>query len=103
MSNNPLGHAPTAPQQGSGISDLLAYFGLVVKLPLTFIQWSYRGIVPVNPRSFAEGSCPDLQGAVPSPVNSESWTVLRKGRDTDVPGYTNHIPHSLLADFRTVR
>ncbi|KAG2142771.1 kinase-like domain-containing protein, partial [Suillus bovinus] len=83
MSNNALDHAPTAPQQGSGISDLLAYFGLVVKLPLTFIRWSYREIAPMAL------SHPNPQGVVPSPLVSNSWTVLRKGHNTDVPDSIN--------------
>ncbi|KAG1738759.1 kinase-like domain-containing protein [Suillus lakei] len=81
-------HAPTAPQQGSGISDLLTYFWLVVKLPLTFIRWSYRLIAPVTLNSFAEGSCSNQPGAVPSPVISDSWTVLRKGPNIDIPDST---------------
>ncbi|KAG2036693.1 kinase-like domain-containing protein [Suillus americanus] len=97
--SNPLDCAPTAPQQGSGMSDLLAYFGLVVKLPLTFIRWSYREIVPTTLQSFAQGSCPNPQG-VPSPVISEPWTVLREGHNIDVPEYTNHFPQSLLAKFQ---
>ncbi|KAG2065505.1 kinase-like protein [Suillus decipiens] len=80
MPSNPLDHASTASQQGSSISDLLTRFGLVVKLPLTFIQWSYREIAPMTLHSFAAGS-----GVVPSPVISESWTVLTKGRNIDIP------------------
>ncbi|KAG1859312.1 kinase-like domain-containing protein [Suillus subalutaceus] len=87
--SNPLYHAPAAPQQGYGISDMLAYFGLVVKLPLTFIRWSYREIAHMTLHSFAEGSCPDPQGAVPSPVMSDSETVLRKGHNLDVPDSTS--------------
>ncbi|KAG1857454.1 kinase-like domain-containing protein [Suillus subluteus] len=82
------------------MSDLLAYFGLVVKLPLTFIRWSYREIVPTTLHSFAQGSCPNPQGAVPSPVISEPWTLLREGHNIDVPEYTNCFPQSLLAEFQ---
>lgn len=89
MSNNPLDHAPTAPQQGSGISDLLTYFGLVTKLPLTFIRWSYREIAPMTLHSFAEGSYLSPQGVVPSPLISESWTVLSNGHNIDVPDSMN--------------
>lgn len=89
MSNNPPNHAPTAPQQGSGISDLFAYFGLVVKLPLTFIRWSYREVTPKTLHSFAEDSCPNPQGAAPNPVTSNSWTVLTKGQDVDDPDSMN--------------
>ncbi|KAG2065501.1 hypothetical protein BDR04DRAFT_165199 [Suillus decipiens] len=78
MSNNPLDHTPTALQQGSGICDMLTYFGLVVKLPLTFIRWSYRGIAPMTLHSFAEGSCPTPPGVIPGSAISNSWTVLRK-------------------------
>lgn len=35
--------------------------------------------------SFAEGSCPNPQGAAPNPVISNSWNVLRNGHDVDVP------------------
>lgn len=92
MSNYPPNHAPTAPQQGSGISDLLGYLGLVVKLPLTFIRWSYQEVTPKTLHSFAEDSCPNPQGAAPNPVISNSWTVLRKEQDDDDPEYTKLIP-----------
>jgi hypothetical protein len=96
MSNNPPNHAPTAPQQGSGISDLFAYFGLVVKLPLTFIRWSYREVTPKTLHSFAEDSCPNPQGAAPNPVTSNSWTVLTKGQDVDDPEYTKLLPSEFI-------
>ncbi|KAG2065508.1 kinase-like protein [Suillus decipiens] len=106
MSNNSLDHAPTAPQQGFGISDLVAYFGLVVKLPLTFIRWSYREITPVVLSSFAEGSYPNAQGAPPSPLISGSWTVLRQGHNIDVPDsmspslYSSRQTPTTPADFQ---
>lgn len=87
--SNPLDHAPPAPQQGYAISDLFAYLGLVVKLPLTLIRWSYREIVHTILQSFAEGSCPNPQGVVPSPVISDSETVLRKGHNLNVPDSTS--------------
>lgn len=95
MSSSPPDHVPTAPQQDSSIFGLLNFFGLVVKLPLTFIRWSYQEIAPATFNSFTEGSCPNQQGAAPSSVISDSWTVLRKGPIE----YTNYYSQSLFADF----
>ncbi|KAG2055045.1 kinase-like protein [Suillus hirtellus] len=86
MSNKTLDHAP---QQGSGVSDLLSYLGLVVKLPLTFFRRSYREMTPISLHSFSEGLYPNPQGPVQNPVISDSWTVLFKGHSIDVPDLMN--------------
>lgn len=39
--------------------------------------------------SFAEGSCPTPPGVIPGSAISNSWTVLRKGHNIDVPDATN--------------
>ncbi|KAG1736400.1 kinase-like domain-containing protein [Suillus paluster] len=95
MSNNPLDHTPTTPQQGSGVSNLLTYFGLVVKLPLALIRWSYREIAPATLHSFSDGSCSNQQGAVSNSVDSGSCTVLRKGPNIVVPNSVNSSLDSL--------
>jgi hypothetical protein len=95
MPSSPPDHVPTAPQQDYSISSLLNFLGLVVKLPLTFIRWSYQEIAPATLHSFTEGSCPNQQGPAPHPVISDSWTVLRKGPIE----YTNYFSQSLFADF----
>ena len=92
MSNNPLDNTTTVPQWSSGISNLLTYFGLAVKLPLAFIQWSYRGAASTNPQSCSEGSCSNQQGAVLSPLNPDSCTVPSKDPN---PTYTNYFPRRL--------
>ncbi|KAG1789597.1 kinase-like domain-containing protein [Suillus plorans] len=65
MSNDLPGHIPTAPQRGFSVYDLLSYFELVVKLPLTLMRWSYRQMVH---HSFVEGLYPSPQDTVPGPV-----------------------------------